>query len=250
MKKLLPVFILFLCLGISAQDANNKLFTIDVSGSAEVQVAPDEVIFSLDVTNVDMDLQKAKSANDETVGKVLALTKRFSVLPQDVKTDYISLDKEFEYFRDKDNKIYDEDGDEISKKTFKGYKISKTVIVRLKDITKFEEFFSEVLKTGITEVDSVKFETSKLRELKDKARELAMKAAFEKATAMAGAIGQKIGKAISVVEVENTNPRYISGGVLSNTTDYLRVILPEVKVSPHLLPARSRLKQVSKSVSC
>lgn len=217
MKKLLPVFILCLCLGVSAQE-NNKLFTIDVSGTAEVQVAPDEVIFSLDVTNIDMDLQKAKKMNDETVGKVLALTRRFSVLPQDVKTDYISLAKEFEYFREKDNKIFDEDGDEISKKTFKGYKISKTVIVRLKDIAKFEEFFSEVLKTGITEVDSVKFETSKLRELKDKARELAMQAAFEKATAMAGAIGQKIGKAISVVEVENVSPRYISGGVLSNTT--------------------------------
>ncbi len=208
---------MFFCLSVSAQE-NNKLFTIDVSGSAEVQIAPDEIIFSLDVTNVDMDLQKAKNLNDEIVGKVLALTKRFSVLPQDVKTDYISLDKEYEYFRDKDNKIYDEDGDEISKKTFKGYKISKTIIVKLKDISKFEEFFSEVLKSGITEVDSVRFETSKLRELKDQARELAMKAAFEKATAMAGAIGQKIGKAISIVEVENVNRGYSFSGLNSNTT--------------------------------
>src|SRR5688572_2184495 len=122
MKKLLPVFMLFFCFSVSAQE-NNKLLTIVVSGSAEVQIAPDEIIFSLDVTNVDMDLQRAKNMNDEIVGKVLALTRRFSVLPQDVKTDYISLDKEYEYFRDKDNKIYDEDGDEISKKTFKGYKI-------------------------------------------------------------------------------------------------------------------------------
>lgn len=216
MKKLLPIFVLVLCLGVSAQENYNKPVTIDVSGTAEVQVAPDEVIFSLDVTNVDMDLQKAKTMNDETVGKVLALTKRFSVLPQDVKTDYISLDKEFEYFRDKDNKIFDEDGDEISKKTFKGYKISKTVIVKLKDIKRFEEFFSEVLKSGITEVDSVKFQTSNLRELKDKARE-AMKAAYEKATAMAGAIGQSIGKAISIVEVENVNRGYTLDGASSNT---------------------------------
>ncbi len=217
MKKLLPLLLLILSFTVSAQ--TDKPATIDVSGSAEFQIAPDEVIFSLDVTNVDLELQTAKQMNDQTVSKVLALTKRFAILPQDVKTDYISLDKEYEYFREKDNKIYDEDGDEISKKTFKGYKISKTVIVKLKNIERFEEFFSEVLKTGITEVDSVKFETSKLRELKDKAREMAMKATYEKANSMAGAIRQTIGKAISIVEVENVNRGYISGGVLnSNTT--------------------------------
>ncbi len=73
------------------------------------------------------------------------------------------------------------------------------------------------MKTGITEVDSVKFQTSKLRELKDKARELAMKAAFEKATAMSGAIGQKIGKAISIVEVSNVNRGFTLDGASNNT---------------------------------
>ncbi len=102
MKKLLPIFVItILGLGVSAQD--NKTVTIDVSGTAEVQVAPDEVVFSLDVTNIDMDLQKAKSMNDETVVKVLGLTKRFNIPPQDVKTDYISLDKQYEYTREKDN---------------------------------------------------------------------------------------------------------------------------------------------------
>lgn len=209
MKKLLPVLLLLSCIAVFAQEKNEPN-TIDVSGSAEIFVAPDEVIFSLDATNVDMDLQKAKKANDEIVSKVLALTKQYSVEPQDVKTDYISLDKEYEYFRDKDNKVYDEDGDEISKKTFKGYKISKTIIIKLKDISKFEAFFSEILNAGITEINSVSFQTSKLREYKDKAREMAMKAAFEKATDMTKAIGQTIGKAISIVEGETVNRGYNS----------------------------------------
>lgn len=39
MKKLLPVFILAMCFGVFAQE--NKPETIDVSGKAEVIVAPD-----------------------------------------------------------------------------------------------------------------------------------------------------------------------------------------------------------------
>ena len=64
--------------------------------------------------------------------------------------------------------------------------------VRLTDLSRFEEFFAEVLQTGVSAVNNVKFETSKLRENKDKAREMAMKAAKEKATAMAAAVGQTI----------------------------------------------------------
>lgn len=89
---------------------------IIVTGTAEVQVVPDEVIFSLDVTKIDKDLQIAKRLNDETVGKVLELTRRFSVLPQNVKTDYISVEMKYESIRDAKMKVYDEDGDEVGKK--------------------------------------------------------------------------------------------------------------------------------------
>jgi uncharacterized protein YggE len=213
----LLTFILFCGLAVLGQDVD-KMPTITVTGTAEMQVAPDEVVFSLDVTKTDKDLQAAKRLNDETVGKVLELTRRFSVLPQNVKTDYISVEMKYEQIRDAKKKIYDEDGDEIGTKVFKGYEVSKTVIVRLTDISRFEEFFAEALKTGITEVNSVKFETSKLRENKDKARDLAMKAAQEKASAMAAAIGQTIGKAIRITEGNTVNQTYsYSANVTSNT---------------------------------
>ena len=117
MKTILILLILTLCLGlsISAQDID-KMPMIIVTGTAEVQVVPDEVIFSLDVTKIDKDLQIAKRLNDETVGKVLELTRRFSVLPQNVKTDYISVEMKYESIRDAKMKVYDEDGDEVGKK--------------------------------------------------------------------------------------------------------------------------------------
>jgi len=210
-------FILLFSLTVFAQDID-KTPSITVTGNAEVLVQPDEIIFSLDVTKTSLDLQKAKSLNDEAVGKVLELTRKFSVSSQNIKTDYISVEMKYESIRDTKTKIYDEDGDEIGKRIFKGYEVSKTVIVKLTDITRFEEFFSEVLKTGITEVNSVKFETSKLRENKDKAREMAMIAAKEKATDMTKAIGQTIGKAIRITEGTVSNSNYSMNGISANNT--------------------------------
>lgn len=218
-KRILFLLALSFCLAMSitAQDID-KMPMITVVGTAEVQVAPDEVVFSLDVTKLDKDLQTAKRLNDEAVGKILELTRRFSVEPKNVKTDYTSVEMKYQSVRDSKKKIYDQDGDEIGKKVFIGYEVSKTVTVRLTDIARFEEFFAEALKTGVSEVNSVRFETSKLRENKDKAREMAMKAAQEKATALAGAIDQTIGKAIRITEGNTANQTYgYSVNATSNT---------------------------------
>jgi uncharacterized protein YggE len=218
MKTLLILLAFTFCLAFSAAAQEiDKMPMLTVTGTAEVMVAPDEVLFSLDVTKTDKDLQIAKRTNDETVGKILELARRFSVAPQDVKTDAISVEMKYESIRDPKKKVYDEDGDEIGTKIFKGYEVSKTVTVRLRNISRFEEFFSEVLKTGITEVNSVKFETSKLRENKDLARDMAMKAAREKAVAMSAAIGQTIGKAIRITEGNVVNQSYSSNNYNINS---------------------------------
>jgi len=217
MKKSMIPAVMLLCSALSAYGQDiDKLPVITVSGTAEVQIAPDEVLFSLDVTKTNKDLQIAKRLNDESVGKILELTRRFSVLPQNVQTSHIAVETKYESIRDAKTKIFNEDGDEIGKRVFRGYEVSKTVTVRLTDILRFEEFFAEVLKTGVSEVSSVKFETSKLRENKDKAREMAMKAAKEKATAMAAAVGQTIGKAIKVAEW-NTGSQPFANALQANS---------------------------------
>ena len=196
---LIALVAILLPIAVIAQETN-KPHTIVVSGTAEMLVQPDEIVFSIDVTKNNKDIQIAKREADETLAKVLMLTRSFNVKPENVRTDYISVEKKYQSVRDPKRRVFDDDGDEIGTRVFLGYDVSTTVIVRLTDISRFEEFYSEVLKTGVSEIDSVKFETSKLRENKDKAREMAMKAAHEKATAMAGAINQTIGKAISITE--------------------------------------------------
>lgn len=201
MKNLLLLLALFVCFIslTSAQDLDN-LPTITVTGTADIETAPDEVSFSLYVNKTDIDLQTAKRQSDETVSKILELTRQFNIKPQNVKTNSIAVEMKYETVRDPKRKIYDEDGDEIGKRIFKGYEISKTVIVKLTEISRFEEFFEAALKTGITEVGNVSFETSKYRAMRIEAREMAMKAARDKAVAMTAAINQTVGKAIYIQE--------------------------------------------------
>jgi uncharacterized protein YggE len=100
------------------------------------------------------------------VGRILELTRRFSISPQNVQTTQIAVDMKYESIRDAKTRIFNDDGDEIGKRVFIGYEVSKSVMVRLTDLSRFEEFFAEVLQTGVSAVNSVKFETSKLRENK------------------------------------------------------------------------------------
>jgi uncharacterized protein YggE len=213
MKTILTLLFLafLLATSASAQDID-KLPTITVVGTVEVEAVPDQVNFSLEVTKIDKDLQIAKRLNDESVRKILELTRRFDIRPQDVKTAYISVEMKYETVRDPKNKVYDENGSIIGTRVFKGYEVSKTVLIKLTDVSRFEQFFEEVLKTGLTEVKDVSFETSKYRELKVQARALALKAAREKAVAMAAEINQTIGKAIYIGEGEGI----VSGRARSN----------------------------------
>ena len=201
MKRSTILIVILLCLASSSSAQEiDKLPVITVTGTADVQVAPDEALFSIDVTKTNKDLQAAKRLNDESVGKLLELSRRFSISAQNVQTSQITVDMKYESIRDARTRIVSDDGDEIGKRVFRGYEVSKSVTVRLTDLSRFEEFFAAVLQTGVSAVNSVTFETSKLRENKDKAREMAMKAAKEKATAMAAAVNQTIGRAVKITE--------------------------------------------------
>ncbi|MDT4969733.1 MAG: uncharacterized protein QOJ64_4470 [Acidobacteriota bacterium] len=226
MRRTLLFFALLLFVTVSGARAQDKSDPplITVTGQAEVKVAPDEVVFTLEVEKTDKDLAIAKNQNDESVRGVLGLARRFKVAAQDVKTDYISV--EMKYTTDL---VPDTDGESSAvrkvKREFVGYAVSKTIIIRFTDLGRFEDFFSEVLRAGVSRINSVEFRTSQLRKHRDEARALAIRAAKEKATALTKEIGQSIGKAYSIREegyrssAASNNFSTVTGGTFSADDD-------------------------------
>ena len=62
------------------------------------------------------------------------------------------------------------------------------------------QLLADVLKAGITRLSNLQFMDSQVRKHRDEARRMAIRAAKEKATLLAGEIGQSIGPAYSITE--------------------------------------------------
>lgn len=166
--------------------------TISVTGTAEIMVVPDIANIRLRIVKTDKNLRTAKAQNDASLAKLLDLTKKFGIAATDVKTDFISVKEKYDRIKQK--------GVEETIEVFAGYTVSRSIAVRLHDLNRFESFFSDVLESGVTEVSGVAFESSEMRRFKDQARAGAIKAAREKAEAIAKEIGQTIGKALFIQE--------------------------------------------------
>jgi len=160
---------------------------ISVNGDATVKVVPDEIILTLGVETRHKELTEAKSENDKRVRRVIALAKSYGVDPKYIQTDFINISPEYEYIN------YDID-------RIVGYRVGKTIVITLKDIDKFDGLYSDVLELGANYVHGIEFRTSELRKYRDQARALAIKAAEEKATALAAELGRSIGNPTHINE--------------------------------------------------
>lgn len=185
---------------------------ITVSGQAELRVQPDEAVIDLEVERLDKDIDAARRQADDSVAQILALARRHGVTPQDVKTDFITVGMKY----NTDLLDGDDEDEKKVKREFIGYEVSKSVKVRLTDLSRFEVFFAEVLKAGVSSVKGVNFYTSQLRKYRDQARAAAIRAAREKAVALSAAVGQTIGKAF---KIEEEGPSRNSA--LSNSVGYI-----------------------------
>ncbi len=170
-------------------DKETDLRLISVSGDAEVKVVPDEVLITLGVETLDKDLAKAKEENDQKVTQVIAAAQKLKIDAKNIQTDYISIQPDYESGSFK-----------FQAKGASGYYVRKTLAITLKDISKFEELLSNVLGAGANYVHGIEFRTSELRKYRDQARAMAIKAAQEKATALAKELGRSIGRPYSIQE--------------------------------------------------
>ena len=210
------LFVLFILvtfpLAASAQ-SNIEPPLITVTGQAEVRVPPDEVLFTLAVENVDRDMLVANKKTDDSVKQILSIARKNNVKPEDVQTSQISVESKY----NTDDMPYEERNK--ARRVLVGYEVSKTVAIRLRDISRFDELLADVLKAGITRLSNLEFLDSQIRKHRDEARRMAIRAAQEKAKLLAGEIGQSIGPAYSITEYTPDYGRASAALQTQNATD-------------------------------
>ena len=163
---------------------------VRVVGTSEVKVAPDRAVIEIGVEKQNASATVAKQVADAAARRLLASLRANGVDDKDVQTTFLSLQPQFDYR--------------------KGMRISyfvaeQTLSVTVRDLARLDLLLESVIKAGGNRVDSIQYETSDLRKYRDQARDLAVKAAREKAHALAQALGQDIGKPYSIEEIPESS---------------------------------------------
>ena len=170
---------------LAANNECDSSRSIQVGGSAVVKVVPDLVTIQLGVTSNDTTQQGVYDMNTAAMKKVLATVRALGVAEKDISTDYYLIHPVYEDYSSLD---------------IKGYRINNTIVVNLKDVSKVSQVLTAALSAGANEVVDVQFKTTQLRQYRDQARELAMKAAQEKARDLAGAANAQPGCVLNIDE--------------------------------------------------
>ena len=127
MKKLILISSFVFLLAPAAVAQNNiEPPLITVTGQAEVRVPPDEVVFTLQIENVDRDLLVANKRTDDSVKEILSVARKNNIKSEDIQTSQISVQPKY----NTDDMPYDERN--RVKRVLSGYEVSKTVAIRLR----------------------------------------------------------------------------------------------------------------------
>jgi len=166
--------------------AKDESRTISVSGEALVKVAPDEVVVLLGVETFNADLDEAKRVNDADASKLVKAIKDLKVEDKYVQTDHMQVEVIYKTHRLQNG--------------VEGYTARRGYSIVLKDPKLFEKLIDTALKNGGNVIRGFEFRTTELRKYRDQARAMALKAAREKAQAMADVLGCRIGSPRSINE--------------------------------------------------
>jgi len=175
--------------------------TVNVSGTAVVNVIPDRALIQLGVESNGVTPKEVEKANARSIQRVIQAIQALGVDPKDIVTDRYIVHPLYDNY----DSLY-----------IKGYRINNLVAVTLRDVDLLSTVVVVALETGANQVVQVELYTSELRKYRDQAREMAMQAAGEKAAALAAAAGADTG---CILNINENTWSYYNGWWYSSARD-------------------------------
>ena len=190
------------------QDINEeKSRYIEVTGSAEMEVQPDEIIFTIKYSEYwKEEFEKGKEYADY-VTKIPIEEIEKSVLTELAD---VGITKEQMTLSDATSTNY-------WVAQGKSFRKSKTISIVLKDFTKINAIINNVKTKGVNYMGISELKNKNITEYRKQVKIEAIKATKEKATYLLQSIGEDIGKVITVIEMDNNNSYWREQNMYSNT---------------------------------
>jgi uncharacterized protein YggE len=170
---------------------------IEVSGSAERLITPDE--FTFKVTIAERIEKKEKLTIEQQETQLRAELTKIGIDPP------------------RDLSVFDISSTYIPRKRVRDTLGTKDYRLKVRDVNKIAPLIGLVDTLNIAKLDLLDTEHSEITRLRRETKIDAIKAAKEKADYLLAAIGQRAGKAVLIQEVPDETPRYELANVNSNT---------------------------------
>lgn len=168
--------------------------TIAVNGVGKVSAKNDIAMTTIGFSAVDKDVAKAQAANSKVMDPLLKDLKAMGINEKDLQSSY-SINPEYNYTPEK--------GQQLT-----GFRVSNSVTVKIRDLTKVTEVLSLPSKHGANEVNGLSFTIDNPEDLRDQARAKALVEAKEKAAMLAKSLGVYLGEIVSYGDYDSPTDYY------------------------------------------
>jgi uncharacterized protein YggE len=161
-----------------------------VSGTGKVYAIPDIVQLTLGVEAQAVSVAEAQSKATDAMNKVVQALKDAGIDEKDIQTQYFNITEVTKW------------NDKESEPIIIGYKVTNTIVAKLKDVKKAGEVIDAVVAAGgdYTRINGISFTVEDPNIYYAQAREKAITYAKAKAEQMASLTGAKLGKVTYISE--------------------------------------------------
>lgn len=170
--------------------------TISVSGDGEVFAVPDTATFSMTIQEEAKEVKDAQDVATKKGNDIIAYLKSQGIDEKDIQTTDYSVYPQYDYTQGVCPGGYCPPG----KQTLRGFQVSQTLTVKVRDTKKAGDLLSGVGSRGASSVSGLSFTIDDQDKLEAEARDKAIAKAKDKAEVLAKSLGVHIVRVVGFSE--------------------------------------------------
>jgi uncharacterized protein YggE len=168
--------------------------SITVNGLGKVTGNNDIAMTTIGYSNTNKDVGTAQAENNKVMDQIKAELKKMGVADKDLESSY-NIYPDYNYTQDK--------GQEL-----KGYRVSNSLTIKIRDLKKISDILGLAGKYGATEINGLNFTIDDPENLKTQAKAKALDDARVKAQMLAQKLGFRLGGVMGYYENDMSAPDY------------------------------------------
>jgi uncharacterized protein YggE len=204
MRIILGLVLVFMLTGAVWAGAVPDQPHVVVSGQSEVSVVPDILHISLNLTEVGQEVAVARDQVEKRSQKLIDTLMQQGVEKRDITAASLKITPHYNW----KNKA----------QIYVGTEVSRQVEVTLRDLAKYDDLIRAIIEAKVARVNSTRLESSREKELRNEALQMAIADARQKAELLVASFPEKLGPVYAITSggpIHRQREAYAMASVMS-----------------------------------